>query len=256
MAKDTNQPLKILTFFAHPDDETMFLGGTLAYLAAQETDIHFICATRGEGGEMGEPPVCSREELGSVREQELRCAVKALGGKSVQFLNFKDPLVGPEGELFPFSEDHLAVTEELLPILADIKPNVIITHGAGGEYGHPAHIQAHFAMMAALEKLGEYEGELYSPAWLSRETGEFTPEPGLLLDITAMKEKKVEAVFCHRSQHDLFLRHATARAGKPVTIPEMIRTREAIAPILLRGSFPAQTPLLALLEGISLPLEG
>jgi LmbE family N-acetylglucosaminyl deacetylase len=251
MTENGNLPLKIMTFFAHPDDETMFLGGTLAYLADQGAEIHFICATRGEGGEMGEPPICSREDLGSVREGELRCAVTALGGKSVQFLDFIDPVVGPEGELFPFSDNHHDVIERLIPYLIAIEPQVILTHGADGEYGHPAHIQAHQAMMAALEKRGRFEGELYSPAWLSRETGEFTPKPGFVLDISSVMEKKIEAVTCHRSQHGLFLRHGTARAGRPVTIPEMVRTREAITPIFSGRAFPSQTPMISLLEGIS-----
>ncbi len=71
--------LKILTFFAHPDDETMFLGGTFAYLADRGAEIHFICATRGEGGDMGDPPICTREDLGQIREEELRCAVEHPG---------------------------------------------------------------------------------------------------------------------------------------------------------------------------------
>ena len=247
-------PLKMLVFFAHPDDETMFLGGTLAYLATKGVQIHFLSATRGEGGEMGDPPICERSELGSTREEELHCAVKSLGGASLRFLGFEDPEVGPEGELYPFSEELEPVTRKLVSVLKEVQPDVILTHGPGGEYGHPAHIQAHQAMMAALEELDYSPRAVYSPAWLSRDTGEFTPAPGILVDTTPWIEQKIAAVTCHRSQHGLVLRHGAARAGRPVTIPEMVRSQEALCKILPAGS-EEEDPLSALLELIRHPLD-
>jgi LmbE family N-acetylglucosaminyl deacetylase len=225
------KPLTIVAFFAHPDDETMFLGGTLAYLADQGAVVHYLSATRGEGGEMGDPPICARSELGQVREKELICAVDALGGTSLDFLGFQDPVVGPEGELFPFSEDLGQVIEKFSGFLTRIQPDVILTHGPGGEYGHPAHIQTHRATMEALRVLDYSPLAVYSPAWLSRETGEFTPAPGILVDIGPWVSVKIKAVNCHRSQHGLFLRHGASRAGRPVTIPEMVRSQEALCRI-------------------------
>ena len=221
-----------MTFFAHPDDETMFLGGTLAFLADRGAKIHYLCATRGDGGEMGDPPVCAREELGAVREQELSCAVNELGGASLNFLDYQDPVVGPEGELYPFAEDFKTLVEEVRSWIIKLKPDLILTHGPDGEYGHPAHVQAHQALVAALGGIDHQPEAVYAPAWLSRETGEFTPAPGILVDANSWLEKKIKAVSCHRSQHGLFLRHGSARAGKPVTIPEMVRSREALCRIL------------------------
>jgi len=232
MADNCSTAIRILAFFAHPDDETMFLGGTLAFLSELGAEIHYLCATRGEGGEMGDPPICTREELGKVRESELRCAVNALGGKSVQFLDYQDPLVGTDNELYPFSDNVDQVAGEISQYISMIKPQIILTHGQGGEYGHPAHIQAHQAMMSALSGLGDRAVSVYSPAWLSRETGKFTPEPGIQVDITPWKLNKLEAIQCHRSQHGLFIRKSSARAGQPVTIPEIIKTREALCRIL------------------------
>lgn len=223
--------LNILAFFAHPDDETVFLGGTLAYLAAQGALVHYLSATRGEGGEMGDPPICTREELGHVREKELQCAVKSLGGSSLAFLGFKDPEVGSGGELYPFSEDLELVVSKLVKFLDEIQPDVILTHGPGGEYGHPAHIQAHQAMMGALNQIAFHPRAVYSPAWLSRETGEFTPAPGIRLDVSAWISQKITAMTCHRSQHGLFLRHGAARAGRPVVLSEMVRNQEALCRI-------------------------
>jgi len=228
MMKNSSSSPRILAFFAHPDDETMFLGGTLAFLAGQGAEIHYLCATRGEGGEMGDPPICTREELGQVREGELRCAVKALGGKSVQFLDYQDPLVGPDNELYPFSDNVDQVAGEVRQCISRIKPQIILTHGPGGEYGHPAHIQAHQAVMSALRGMDFPIESVYAPSWLSRDTGEFTPEPDIEVDTTTWKGTKQKAIQCHRSQHGLFIRKGSERAGRQITIPEIVRTREAL----------------------------
>jgi len=251
MMKNSSLALRILAFFAHPDDETMFLGGTLVFLADRGAEIHYLCATRGEGGEMGDPPICARGELGKVRENEMRCAVEALGGKSVQFLNYQDPLVGPNNELYPFSENVDQVADEISRYISRIKPQIILTHGPGGEYGHPAHIQAHQAMMSALKGMGFPVESVYAPSWLSRETGKFTPDPGIEVDISPWKGEKQEAIQCHRSQHGLFIRKSSERAGRPVTIPEIVRTREALCRILPEDDRAEEDYLGVLLKEIS-----
>ena len=243
---------KILTFFAHPDDETMFLGGTFAFLANRGAEVHYICATRGEGGELGDPPICSREDLGKIREKELRCAVEILGGASLQFTGYKDPIIGPEGELYPFTDNLEKLAGEIRGEILSINPQVIITHGPAGEYGHPGHIQAHQAVKLALKKIPDFSGAVYSPSYFSRETKMFTPEPDYLLDISAWKEQKTQAACCHRSQHDLFIRNGSARAGRQVTLPEMIRDREALC--LIMPASQGDDDLFAdLLSEISLP---
>ena len=255
MEDKISEPLRILTFFAHPDDETVFLGGTLAFLAQQGVEIHYLCATRGEGGEMGEPPICKREDLGQVRENELRCAVKALGGKSVQFLDYEDPLVGPKNELYPFSNDVDQVADEISQYISRINPQVILTHGPVGEYGHPAHILAHQAVMTALQRSSFPIESVYAPAWLSRETGKFTPDPSMIVDTSLWKEGKLEAIQCHQSQHGLFIRKSSERAGRQVSIPEMIRTREAICRILPEEGPLENDRLAFLLKEIADPTE-
>ena len=95
----------VLVIGAHPDDETMLTGGTLAALSSRGIDVHVLCATRGEGGELGEPPLCERDEAGTVREIELRCAVAQLGAASLRILDYIDPLVGNGEELYPFKVD-------------------------------------------------------------------------------------------------------------------------------------------------------
>jgi LmbE family N-acetylglucosaminyl deacetylase len=255
MDMSQNHPgYKLLAYFAHPDDETMFLGGTLACLADRGVELHYLCATRGEGGERGDPPMCLPDELGFLREKELHCAVDALGGKTLNFLNYQDPPVGPEGELYPFTDDVSGLAEVLRNEIQKLKPDIIISHGPAGEYGHPAHIQAYQGLSLALGTINE-KPAIYAPAWLSRETGEFTPQPGMLLDISEWRELKVAAALCHRTQHDLFIRHGSARAGKPVTVPEMIRSQEALYKINL-GNNSSQEDLLAdLLQDIIISNE-
>ena len=75
----------LLCLVAHPDDETMLCGGTLALLAANGVAVHLALLTRGEGGEMGEPPLSEREHLGEVREREMVCAVGKLGARASPF---------------------------------------------------------------------------------------------------------------------------------------------------------------------------
>ena len=81
---------KMLVVLAHPDDESFGMGGTLAYYAAQGVDVHLICATRGEVGEVDPEYMKGYESKGELREVELRCAAEKLGIKQVLFLDYRD----------------------------------------------------------------------------------------------------------------------------------------------------------------------
>jgi LmbE family N-acetylglucosaminyl deacetylase len=139
--------VNILAFFAHPDDETMLCGATLA-LASRHAKLHVLCATRGEGGETGEPPLCLRETLGNVRSEELACAARVLGAASLEFLPYVDPTVGPDNTLYPFTPDEEMLAFQLAEAVTRRGAHVLISHGADGEYGHPAHQLCHRACMA------------------------------------------------------------------------------------------------------------
>lgn len=88
--------MNVLAFFAHPDDETILAGGTLAMLAENGSRVHCLSATRGEGGELGETPLCSEDELGQVRESEMVCEVGAQGRRSLTFLGYQEPRMGED----------------------------------------------------------------------------------------------------------------------------------------------------------------
>jgi LmbE family N-acetylglucosaminyl deacetylase len=243
--------MKILTIFAHPDDETMLTGGTLALLARAGAEMDYLCATRGEGGELGEPPVCSREEIGKVREQELASAIDALGGGSLDFLNYTDPMVGENEELYPYTDDFDGLVEQISGYIYKIQPDAVITHGANGEYGHPGHILTHRAVRQAVENLrperflrstltkGRSVTLQVSPILLYTFCADFPGHPRprhanpdnpahLILDVTAAMAQKEKAAYCHRSQNALFVRRGSRQAGYRLTVPEALLKVESL----------------------------
>ncbi len=215
--------MDFLAFFAHPDDETILLGGTLALLAEHGGRVHYACATRGEGGEVGEPPVCSPRDLGPVRARELACAVEALGGASLTFMDYIDPRVGPEETLFTFTRDFSGLVEKLLVQIRRLAPQAVFTHGTNGEYGHPAHILANRAARLAAAALGPDAPVLYSASPSFSEH----PKPRLanrddpahlVIDVGRAMEKKTRAARCHKTQNALFVRRSSKKAGRPVAL--------------------------------------
>ena len=125
--------LKLLAVFAHPDDESMGMGGTLAKYSAEGVDTHLICASRGERGWCGpEEQNPGLERLGQLRAVELQNAVKELGMKSLSFLDYIDGDVD--------KANHVEITSKIAAHIRKIKPQVIVTFPPDGNYGHPDHI--------------------------------------------------------------------------------------------------------------------
>lgn len=235
--------MNILVFFAHPDDETMLCGGTLALLSTLGADLYYLCATRGEGGETGEPPVCTREELGRVRSAELACAVEQLGGNHLSFLGFTDPEPDEKGVLQPYAENVDEVASRLHTHLHHVKPHVLLTHGSSGEYGHPAHLLCHQAAVEAFRQLGNKAPLLYTfqaafeghprPRLCNRE------DPAdLILDFPPeIVKRKTAAAMCYRTQHALFVRNRSREVGRQLTVPEVIIATES-----LHRAYPLERP--------------
>jgi N-acetylglucosamine malate deacetylase 2 len=225
--------MDILAFFAHPDDETMLCGGTLALLARRGAHVHILSATRGEGGEMGDPPLCTRENLGSVRESELNCAAIALGTASLTVMDYTDPTVGPGEELYAFTGDVEGLAVQIVEAIHYRNAGAIITHGVNGEYGHPAHKLAHRAVLRAVEVLGDEAPLLYTvqatfPDHPYPRLANADAPAHLLVDVTPVLKQKTDAALCHRTQHDLFIRHRSEEAGRRLTVPEVIMPIESL----------------------------
>jgi len=116
----------LMAVFAHPDDEAFGTGGTLAKYAAEGHDVYVVTATRGEAGQIALPDLATPASLPAVREQELRCACEQAVGKLVR-------------------------------IIRQIRPQVMITFGPDGIYGHYDHLAVHRWATAAYDLAADAE---------------------------------------------------------------------------------------------------
>ena len=127
------QPLRLMAVLAHPDDESMGIGGILAKYAAEGVGTYLITATRGQHGWPGNTDADpGPERLGAIREAELRAAAATLKISDVRLLEYMD------GELD--SSDPAAMTQTLVDHLRRVRPQVVVTFDPTGYYGHPDHI--------------------------------------------------------------------------------------------------------------------
>jgi LmbE family N-acetylglucosaminyl deacetylase len=127
------EDLRLLAILAHPDDESMGIGGILAKYGAQGISTHLITATRGERGwSGGEDDYPGPVEVGQVREKELEKAAQVLGLEEVNLLGYVDK------ELDQAAPDD--VIDTLAGHVRRIRPHVVVTFDPNGYYGHPDHI--------------------------------------------------------------------------------------------------------------------
>ena len=135
--------LTLMAVFAHPDDEAFGTGGTLSKYAAEGCDVYLVTATRGEAGEIAEPDLATSADLPFVREQELRCACDVYGIKPPRFLDYADGLL-------PLIHQGQAVGK-VVRLIRELRPQVVITFGPEGIYGHYDHIAVHRWTTIAVE---------------------------------------------------------------------------------------------------------
>ena len=156
----------LLLVHAHPDDETINNGATMAKYAARGTRVTLVTCTRGELGEIIPPELADlaadrSDRLGEYRETELAAAMKELGVTDHRFLGepgeYRDSgMMGTEGNDRPDSFWQADVDEaagRLAAVIRETRPRVLVTYNEIGGYGHPDHIQAHRVAMRAVELL-------------------------------------------------------------------------------------------------------
>ncbi|GGG11528.1 hypothetical protein GCM10007304_26960 [Rhodococcoides trifolii] len=143
MAHDdsTTRPLRVLGIFAHPDDETICAGGTLAKYASDGADVRVVSFTKGGGGQIRDASTATRATLTAVREKELAAAGAELGLAETQCLDFVD------GDLGAVAASVLADIASAL--LDEFAPDVVITFGPDGFSGHSDHIAVGAAVTTA-----------------------------------------------------------------------------------------------------------
>jgi N-acetyl-1-D-myo-inositol-2-amino-2-deoxy-alpha-D-glucopyranoside deacetylase len=163
---DSYAGARILLVHAHPDDETINNGATMALYAALGAQVTLVTCTRGEEGEVLVPELShlassASDQLGPHREIELANAMKALGISDFRFLGdsstrYRDSgMMGTPQNDRPdvfWQADLTASSDFLARVIDEIKPHVLITYDEIGGYGHPDHIQAHRVAMQAAER--------------------------------------------------------------------------------------------------------
>ena len=214
--------MRLMCVLAHPDDESLGTGGTLATYAAQGVETFVVTATRGERGRFGdggERP--APEVVGATREAELRAAATELGVREVVMLGF------PDGALdsVDTSTAQLAIAVQL----RRIRPHVVITFGAEGAYGHPDHIAISQLTTAAIVRASDAEfsvSKLYHIAWSAKTWAAYqaalktltstvdgverrvvpAPDWGITtrIDTSAVSPTVWRAVQCHRTQMSIY----------------------------------------------------
>jgi LmbE family N-acetylglucosaminyl deacetylase len=129
-------PLRLMAVLAHPDDECLGFGGTLAKYAAEGVHTSLVTATRGEAGRFrglphgdGHP---GAEALGRIREAELRAAAAVLGVRDLALLGYRDQELD--------RADPREAVGRIVTHLRRVRPQVVITFAPDGAYGHPDHV--------------------------------------------------------------------------------------------------------------------
>jgi N-acetyl-1-D-myo-inositol-2-amino-2-deoxy-alpha-D-glucopyranoside deacetylase len=150
--------LTLLAVLAHPDDESFGMGGTLALYASRGVDVHLVCATRGEVGEVAPELLKGFESIAKLRESELRCAAGVLGLTGVHFLDYRDS--GMPGSPDNSHPQALAaqplddVAAKVVHYIRELKPQIVLTFDPIGGYRHPDHIAIQRATVRAFEQAG------------------------------------------------------------------------------------------------------
>lgn len=231
------EPAPLLAVFAHPDDESIVAGGTLARNAQAGMQTALLCATRGEWGPISDEALADYENLGAVRERELRAACEVLGVGWLRFLDLED---GAVAAVLGGAEEEQTL-DKIVRAIRELRPQTVITFGPDGLYGHPDHIAIGQLTTKACGLSGDptafphqlrenlaphYVPELYyatvphgyytclvaqlansgyeTHLWgiPPEQFGIPQTEINVVLDITSFLECKLAALRCHRTQLD------------------------------------------------------
>ena len=168
---------RLLFVHAHPDDETITNGATIAHYVGRGAQVQVVTCTLGEEGEVigdqwAQLAVDHADQLGGYRIGELTAALRALGVSGPRYLGgpgrWRDSgMVGAEArsrQRFSDADEREAVGA-LVAIIRELRPHVVVTYDPNGGYGHPDHIQTHLvttAAVAAAGSSGDYSGQPWS----------------------------------------------------------------------------------------------
>lgn len=204
----------LVAVVAHPDDESLIAGGTLALAADAGMATGVISLTHGEHGPISPTSGATPHTLGRLREAELQAAAGALGVRWAACLDH------PDGEL-PWGDQH-AAADELAELLSKRATSAVLTFGQDGLYWHPDHIAVRDIVSLAVQRLGQ-PLDVYEAAWPSHLVPELVaaaeqrglptalwglePEafgsdlvPTVVIDVRSVLDRKLAAIRAHRTQ--------------------------------------------------------
>lgn len=257
----------LVTVFAHPDDETFSVGGSVAAAVDAGARVVAICATRGEAGQIADPHLATPDTLGDIREAELRAACAELGVHDVRLLGYRDS--GMDGSADNADPRALAsapddeVVDRIAAHFQELRPDVVVTFEPGGVYGHPDHRKISRCCTAAFDLVPGARLFHAGPArsafkamlteMKAAGVGEPFPFDGsdtfgtadaditTIVDVSAQLPRKRRALAAHRTQIDPWL------ASLPDEWLDRLLVEEAF--VLARGE---RSPAIrrALLEGL------
>jgi len=202
-----NQPTRrcILAVFAHPDDETSTAAGTFIQYAREGVEIHVVTATRGELGDLGTGDLkIERRDLPVVREAELRAVLALYGANRPILLDYRDQAL--------ITADFEALTQDVLRVMAAVRPDVVITFGPSGISDHDDHKTIHRVATEAFHRYRHtavVPPRLYYVAIPHEVAAQFAlrlhPSEMTLsvcIDIADVKPMKLQGLRTYRSQTD------------------------------------------------------
>jgi LmbE family N-acetylglucosaminyl deacetylase len=217
-------PYTLVLFHAHPDDEAIATGGTMALAKSEGHRVVLVSATRGELGEHAPESLAPGELLVDRRVAELHAAADVLGADRVEFLDYLDSgMAGEPTNDAPgsfASADTEEAAQRLARILEEEHADVLTVYDENGNYGHPDHIQVHVVGVRAAELAGVtqvYEATVNrdhfarlmasNPQWAAEGTPPDVSEFGLpeseittVVDVRAAMAPKRSAMAAHESQ--------------------------------------------------------
>ena len=245
-------PNGVLLLLAHPDDESFMIAGTSRLLADRGVRVALVCATRGDLGSAGDPPLATRDALPALRERELRAACAILGVAHVDLLDYHDQKLAAA----PIDAIRLA----LVRAIRRERPRVVVTFDPHGVTGHTDHVAiSGFTLDAVTAAADDRWLPEAGPAhrvarvvWPAPVVPweEWRPDvigtlPGVdfMVDVSRAREAKAAALRAHRTQHLSVDRHWFAHAES-----DAILSTETFR--LAWGQAPTVRPAPDLLEGL------
>ncbi len=146
---------KLIAFIPHPDDESYSFSGTLALLAKAGWECHIHCASYGERGKRHDGGPATPNAIAELREAELEASCAVLGARPPEFWGL------PDGEM----RLHRGEQRRITGLISDLRPELLLTLGADGAYGHPDHIALHRWVLEAWLAGAEPRPPLLFPAF-------------------------------------------------------------------------------------------